>query len=80
MERRRDGLREWKKEREREKDMVTHSSHAASSFDYPSKGGLKLEHFCTLTHKSVAFFKSRHAGRKSNDTALSAADLSRVKL
>lgn len=60
--------------------MVTNSSHAASSFDYSSKGGLKLEHFCTLTHKSLAFFKSRHAGRKSIDTAWSAADLNRVKL
>lgn len=48
MERKRDGAKESKRKRGR--DMVTHSSHAASSFDSSSKGGLKSEHFCTLTH------------------------------
>lgn len=38
--------------------MVTHSSHAASSFDYSSKGGLKLEYFCTLTHKALVFLRA----------------------
>lgn len=35
--------------------MVTHSSHAASSFDYASK---KSEHFCTLTHKALVFLRA----------------------
>lgn len=46
------------REGERGRDMVTHSSHAASSFDYSSKGGLKSEHFCTLTHKALAFLRA----------------------
>ena len=84
--RKRDGERERERERERgeeregEGDTVTHSSHAASSFDYSSKGGWKLKHFCTLTLKSLALFNSRRAERKSIDTAWSAADLSGVKL
>lgn len=52
IERKRDG------EKESKRDMVTHSSHAASSFDYASKGGLKSEHFCTLTHKALVFLRA----------------------
>ncbi len=58
IERKRDGEKESKRERERGRDMVTHSSHAASSFDYASKGGLKSEHFCALTHKALVFLRA----------------------